>query len=237
MYIAAQILLLESEPLLLLHMPRTASFVPRTAHFVAEARLFSFHVVFACTVGEPLRRRVHPLLNHHNFRLAVWPLSGSLCSCRIYQKGCLRSYWLHGKKELRNNESAWKQFCRWCHKKSVNPFSCHLDSILPCLSDLYEKGLQYKTINSHRSAISMTHLPIDNVCAGAHPLVSRLMKGIFNLRPAVPKYLKTWDVSVVLKYLISLSPAPFLSLKKLILKLVMIMATIKAFLELIYCTS
>ena len=58
MCIAAQILLLESEPLLLLHMPRTATFVPRTAHFVAEAPLFSFHVVFACTVGESLRRRV-----------------------------------------------------------------------------------------------------------------------------------------------------------------------------------
>ena len=45
-------------------------------------------------------------------------------------------------------ESAWKQFCRWCHKKSVNPFSCHLDSILLYLSDLYEKGLQYRTIKS-----------------------------------------------------------------------------------------
>ena len=45
----------------------------------------------------------HPLLNHHNFRLATWPLSGSLSSHRIYQKGCLKSYWLHGKKGLRNN--------------------------------------------------------------------------------------------------------------------------------------
>ena len=59
----------------------------------------------------------------------------------------------------------------------------------------------------------MAHLPIDDVCVGVHPLVSRLMKGIFNLRPAVPKYFKTWDVSVVLKYLINLSPVPLLSLK------------------------
>ena len=88
-------------------------------------------------------------------------------------------------------ESAWKQFCRWCQKKSVNPFSCPLDSILLYLSDLYEKGLQHRTINSHRSAISATHLPINNVCIGAHPMVSRLMKGIFILRSAVPKYIKT----------------------------------------------
>ena len=51
MCIAAQVLLLESELLLLLHMPRTATFVPRTAHFVAEARLFLF------TWFSPVRRR------------------------------------------------------------------------------------------------------------------------------------------------------------------------------------
>ena len=39
------------------------------------------------------------------------------------------------------------------------------------------------------------------------------MKEIFNLRPALPKYLKAWDVSVVLMYFISLSPALYLSLK------------------------
>ena len=78
--------------------------------------------------------------------------------------------------------------------KSVNLFSCPFDSVLLYLSDLYEKGLQYKTLNSHRSAISVMHLPIHNVCIEAHPLVSKLMKGVFNLRPAAPKYLKTWDV-------------------------------------------
>ena len=37
-------------------------------------------------------------------------------------------------------ESAWKQFCRWCHKKSVNPFSYPLDSILQyqiCMKKVY----------------------------------------------------------------------------------------------------
>ena len=40
--------------------------------------------------------------------------------------------------------------------------------------------------------------------------------------------MNTWDVSVVSRYLISLSPALHLSLKKSTLKLVMIMAIIKA---------
>ena len=41
---------------------------------------------------------------------------------------------------------------------------CPLDSILLYLPDLYTKGLQYRTINSHRNAFSITHLPVDNVC-------------------------------------------------------------------------
>ena len=49
--IAAQLLLLESEPLLLLHMPKTKTFVPRTARFVAEAPLFSFYVSFELDCG------------------------------------------------------------------------------------------------------------------------------------------------------------------------------------------
>ena len=52
------------------------------------------------------------------------------------------------------------------------------------------------------------------------------MKGIFNLRPPCPRYVQTWDVSVVLRYLKFLSPAPLLSMKNLTLKLVMLMALI-----------
>ena len=94
------------------------------------------------------------------------------------RKGVQNSIGFMEKRTEKQYESAWKQFCHWCHQKSVNPFSCPLDSILLYLSDLYAKGSQYRTINSHRSAISMTHSPIDNVCVGAHSLVSRLMKGI-----------------------------------------------------------
>ena len=47
------------------------------------------------------------------------------------------------------------------------------------------------------------------------------MKGIFNLRPPCPRYVQTWDISVVFRYLKYLSPAPLLSMKNLTLKLVM----------------
>ena len=92
--------------------------------------------------------------------------------------------------------------------------------------DLFYNGLEYRTINSHRSTILMTRLPVDGICVGTHPFISRLIKGLFNLHPLCPRYVQTWDVSAVLHYLKFLSPAPFLSMKNLTLTLVMLMTLI-----------
>ena len=86
--------------------------------------------------------------------------------------------------------------------------------------------MQYRTINLYRSAISMTHAPVDGCVIGSHPIISRFMKGIFQLRMPTPKYLVTWDVSVVLGYLKTLSPKNSLSLKQSTPKLAMLMALI-----------
>ena len=50
---------------------------------------------------------------------------------------------------------------------------------------------------------------------GEHPVVCRFLKGIFELRPSLPKYTEIWDVAKVLEYLKTLSPAKELSLKML----------------------
>ena len=52
-----------------------------------------------------------------------------------------------------------------------------------------------------RSALSSI-LPRENgITFGDHPLDCRTMNGIFELRPAFPKYSEIWDVSVVFEYL------------------------------------
>ncbi|CAC5410282.1 unnamed protein product [Mytilus coruscus] len=55
---------------------------------------------------------------------------------------------------------------------------------------------------------------------GQWPLVKRFLKGIFNLKPSLPRYQRTWDVEVVLKYLKTLTPVYMLSLRVLSYKLV-----------------
>ena len=61
-----------------------------------------------------------------------------------------------------------------------------------------------------------------------HPSVVRFLKGVFNLRPPVPRYKEVWDVSIVLRFLKTLSPVSSLSLKNLSLKLVMLLSLVTA---------
>ena len=54
------------------------------------------------------------------------------------------------------------------------------------------------------------------------------LKDVFNLRPPVPRYKEVWDVSIVLRFLKTLSPVASLNLKNLSLKLVMLLSLVPA---------
>ena len=94
-------------------------------------------------------------------------------------------------------ESARKKWVSWCSEQRIDPFSCNVRPFLDFLASLYEKGLQHRTINTIHSAVSMTHDRVE----GQQPMVSRLLKGIYNLRPPQPRYSETWDVDIVVQFL------------------------------------
>ena len=71
---------------------------------------------------------------------------------------------------------SWRKWESWCAENGHEAINSPLRGILDFLASQYEQGKQYRTINSYRSAISMTHTPIEGVVVGKHPLVSRLMK-------------------------------------------------------------
>ena len=96
---------------------------------------------------------------------------------------------------------AWTKWCGWCAQRPIYPFSASLSDIMEFLADQYDLGLQYRSINTLRSALSTTHPQVDEVNVGSHPLVQRLLKGIFNSRPPAPSYNGAWDVSTVVEYL------------------------------------
>ena len=74
---------------------------------------------------------------------------------------------------------------------------------LDFLAELHEKGLEYTTLNTARSAISAFTIRKDISSIGSHPIVTRFMKGVYKSTPPTPHYKTTWDVQVVLTYLSS----------------------------------
>jgi len=68
------------------------------------------------------------------------------------------------------------------------------------------------TIRPTRSALSSTITLEGNVTIGKHPLVQRLVKGVFQCRPSFPRYERTWDTNVELKYLKTLPDLKQISL-------------------------
>jgi len=61
---------------------------------------------------------------------------------------------------------------------------------------------------------------------GAHPWVVKFLKAVFNLRPPVPRYRDTWDMSVLLSKLRNMTPVRKLSLKDLTLKTVTLVSIV-----------
>ena len=99
-----------------------------------------------------------------------------------------------------------------------------MTDVMNYIGVLFDKGLQYRTINCARSALSSTLQPIDGYNVGQHPLITRMMKGVFNARPPVPKKYSSWSVLTVLELLQRWGPASTLDLKTLTLKTVMLLA-------------
>lgn len=111
----------------------------------------------------------------------------------------------------------WSHFCT---QRKINHNQPTVEQALDFLTHLYEQGLTFSAINTARSALSSYITLEDGTSLGQHPLVSRLLRGIFQSKPPSPRYSETWDVSVVLHYLQGLSPVGALKLKELTLKLV-----------------
>ena len=119
---------------------------------------------------------------------------------------------------------AWRQWLKWCSLQGVQAASPTLNNILDYLASLYDSGAQYRTINLHRSALSSTLRPIEGFCVGQHPLVCRLLKGAYNMRPPRPKLCPSWSIKRVLDTLKEWSPASSLSLRCLTYKTCMLIA-------------
>ena len=79
--------------------------------------------------------------------------------------------------------SAWRQWNSWCIGRQIDPTTAPVNEILEFLCNQFESGKQYRTINSIRSAISMTHEEVDGSRVGSNTF----FKGGLQLTTACPQ--------------------------------------------------
>lgn len=124
------------------------------------------------------------------------------------------------KSTLVQYESALKAWWSFCQESREEFFSPSINKVLTFLTEKFESGASYATLNTYRSAISL----ISNNKIGNNQIICRFLKGVFNKRPQKPKYSYTCDVAIVLNYLEKLYPLETLSLTQLTEKTVTLLA-------------
>ena len=135
----------------------------------------------------------------------------------------LMASWRDGTKK--RYEGPWKLWTSWCLSRNTYPFSATITEVLLFLAEQFnQRNLSYRTIGVYKSCISQLHDPVGGQPLGTLPLLSRFMKGIFELRPPTPKVCSTWSVKTLLQYLNSLESNAKLSLKDLTLKTTILLA-------------
>jgi len=147
--------------------------------------------------------------------LAAWPISGrDTLSQRVTNM-------LGDLTRTQLTTQPGKKRCSWGVERQIDPLSATLADVLDFVTDNFVSGLQYPTLNTLCSAISMTHAKLDNCTVGTHPTVTRLLKGKFN---ATPRYSHSWEVKSVLNSLGRPSEKLSLLLNQLSKKVVTLMA-------------
>lgn len=121
---------------------------------------------------------------------------------------------------LKQYSTSYKLWWQFCQSNNINKFDPQLADILTFLSEQFNCGASYGTINTHRSAISL--LLGGNI--GSDDSIKRLLKGIYKQKPSIPKYVGTWDPQIVLSHIATWYPNKDLTLEKITKKLCVLLA-------------
>lgn len=124
-------------------------------------------------------------------------------------------------KQYSTSLKSWRIFCL---ENNFEIFDGDPSHVLKFLQSQLEAGSSYSTLNTARSALSLILPSINGVSVGENPTIKRFLKASFRVCPKTFKYKSTWDPEPVLKYLSTLFPLEDLSLEKLTLKFVGLLA-------------
>lgn len=125
---------------------------------------------------------------------------------------------------LNQYNTSLKSWWLYCEGKGLDYCNSHTNQLLEFLTEKFNSGASYSTLNSYRSALSIL-LGQDVTC---NDYIKRFFKGVYRVKPPAPKYQTTWNPKLVLNYLTNYYPNDSITLKDLSLKTVTLLALASA---------
>ena len=110
---------------------------------------------------------------------------------------------------------------RFCGEQQIDVINPSVNNILNYLTVLHQRNLDNSSVNTAKSMLSSLFSLLHKGDVGKEPLIRHFMKGIFNVKPALPRYVNVRNV--VIDYLDSLITSE-LNLKLLSVKLATLLA-------------
>lgn len=95
---------------------------------------------------------------------------------------------------LRQYSSGLRLWWEYCLANNIDIFSAPVEAILEFLATQFKKGASYSSLKSYKCAISQITIPD----LGQDFRITRFFKGVYSLRPNLPKYPNTWDPTIIL---------------------------------------
>ena len=122
--------------------------------------------------------------------------------------------------------SYFKLWFKYCQSMGIpDPYAASVEEGAEFLAHMNKKlGYPHGTCAVARSALSAILQKQDGKIFSDHPLVARVMKGIFKAAPSLPRVHVTWDPEILLKYIDSLPNNNELLLEQLTKKLCTLLA-------------
>ena len=125
-------------------------------------------------------------------KMLVVCLSGSSQKTNHCQEMLLKSYWLHRGKEItKDSIYASKSFPRY-----TDAIEASTEMGIEFLSECLRIGVDYSLANSARSILPSIMKPVRKITFGMQNL-----NGIFNIRPTLSRYVKTWGFTNVFTFI------------------------------------
>lgn len=125
---------------------------------------------------------------------------------------------------IKQYNTALKSWWLYCKNKGTDYCDSNVTHVIEYLSEKFNSGANYSTLNSYRSALSVL-LGQEITC---NNLIKRFFKGVYRIKPPAAKYKATWDPGLVLNFLSNHFPYDSISLKNLSLKTVTLLALASA---------